>query len=70
MHIKIQCLLLQDPKPHCSCLRLSKLIYLPEGPYLVVQVSFDVLLHQAQQLLGGTVEVTQKVSESLGMGLG
>lgn len=70
MHVKIQCPLPQGLKAHCSCLRPSKLSHRPEVPYLVVQISLDVLLYQVQQLLGGTVEVAQKVLSSLGMGLG
>lgn len=63
MHIKIQCPLPRGLKPHCSCPRLSKLRHVPGAPYLAVQVSFDVLLHQLQQLRGGTVEVVRKESE-------
>lgn len=56
MHLKIQCPLLQGLQPHCLCLRPSKLSHQTEAPYLVAQVNFDVLLHQVQQLLGGTGE--------------
>lgn len=60
----------QGLQPHCSCLRSSKLHHLPEAPYRIAQVSLDVLLHQVQQLLGGTEEVVQKEAlSSLGVAL-
>lgn len=61
----------QDLQPHCLCPRPSKLSCLTDAPYLVAQVSSDMLLHQVPQLLGGTGEGAQRVFlGTVGMALG